>query len=372
MVALDASLLLPVLGGLAGVALGFVARSTHFCTLSALERFWYAGDSSGIRCWALASLVALAATQLLVVFGFADPRLSFYLASDFPWTGAIAGGLMFGFGMALVGTCGFGAVLRLGGGSLRALVVLTVIGLSALAAQRGLVGLVRRPLVDDLALSFDWSGSQSLGDILATLLGLPAFPLVQPLLALLIAAAGLWWVFRPASFRRHRVRIAASAVIGLVIAFGWAVTTQLANGALAPVQVEAGSFVVPVGDTILQLITYTGTGPDYGVGLVVGTVVGAALAAFRKRDIRWEACDDARELGRHILGGTLMGVGGVFAMGCTVGQTMTGFSALAISAPVVTLCMVLGARLGLSLLVEGSLLSAFRRNEGTERPSAAE
>ncbi|PVB62336.1 YeeE/YedE family protein [Labrenzia sp. 011] len=365
---LDPVVLTPVLGVLAGCVLGFAARATHFCTLSSLERHWYAGDSSGLRTWVLASVCALIGTQLLVAFGLADPAASFYLTADFAWTGAIAGGVMFGIGMALVGTCGFGAVLRLGGGSLRALVVLTVIGLSALAAQRGILAVLRVPLVDDLAYSFDWAGSQSVGDILSALTGLR----LQEAVAVLFAGAGLTWIFRSASYRRQFDKIGSAIVIGGVIAFGWWATTFTAARSFYPIQIEAGSFVVPVGDTIMQLITYTGIWPDYGIGLIVGTFLGAVLAAVWKRDIRWEACDDARELGRHILGGTLMGIGGVMAMGCTVGQGMTGFSTLALSAPVVMLSMAFGARLGLAWLFEGSVFALFRRHGGGQHRSPAE
>ena len=355
---LDPVVLTPLLGVLAGIVLGFVARSTHFCTLSALERHWYAGDSSGLRTWVLASLSALIGTQALAAAGLADLSASFYLSSDFPWTGSIAGGFLFGIGMALVGTCGFGAVLRLGGGSLRALVVLAVIGLSALAAQRGILAVVRVPFVDDLAMSLPGSGSQSVGAIVSHLTGLP----LQTFVAALVAAGGLAWVFGSASFRKQGAKILSAVIIGGVIAFGWWATTFAASLSFEPVQIEAGSFVVPVGDSILQLITYTGTWPDYGVGLIAGTLLGAVAAALWKRDIRWEACDDARELGRHILGGTLMGIGGVFAMGCTVGQGISAFSTLAVSAPVVMLSMAMGARVGLAWLVEGSALAAFRRN----------
>ncbi len=353
--------LLPLLGLAAGAVLGFVARLNHFCTLSSLERFWYAGDSSGVRTWALASVSALIATQILVATGMAAVDQSFYLAPEFAWTGAIFGGIMFGIGMALVGTCGFGAVVRLGGGSLRALVVLTVIGLAALATQRGLLGQIRILLVDNLAFDFSFAGDQSIGSIASWAVGTD----VRTPLAVLVGLGGLAWIFSARDYRRQHTQILTGLLIGLAIAFGWLATTYVANEAFAPVQIEAGSFVVPVGDTIMQVITYTNSLPDYGVGLICGTLVGAIAAALWKKDIRWEACDDARELGRHILGATLMGVGGVAAMGCTVGQGITGFSTMAISAPVVLISMAFGARLGLAWLVEGSFMAAFQRNQGS-------
>ncbi|MGD1879159.1 MAG: YeeE/YedE family protein [Kiloniellaceae bacterium] len=360
----DIGWLLPLVGGLTGIVIGAAARRDRFCTLAALERHWYANDSSGIRTWILAATVALIVTQALLLTGVVDLQRSFYLSPNFGWTGAILGGLAFGFGMSLVGTCGFGALVRLGGGSLRSLVVLIVLGLSALAAQRGLIAQIRVAVVDDLALDLGFAGDQSIGSLVSAAVGADAHLPV----AVLAAGLLLLWVFSSADYRRRVGHIVTACVIGGGVAFGWLVTTWGARNAFEPVQLEAGSFVVPVGDTLLQAITYTGVLPDYGVGLVIGVAVGAALVAWHKKDVRWEACDDARELGRHIVGAFLMGTGGVFAMGCTIGQGVTAVSVLAVSAPVVMISIAIGARFGLSYLLEGSLLSVFRlhRRESAE------
>ena len=111
-------------GLLAGACAGLAARLASFCTLNAIERWFYAGDLSGLRSWALAGLVALVLTQSMLIVGVVDLSQSFYLSPLLGLTGAIGGGLMFGYGMALVGTCGFGALVRLGGGSLKSLVAL--------------------------------------------------------------------------------------------------------------------------------------------------------------------------------------------------------------------------------------------------------
>jgi hypothetical protein len=333
-----------------------VARRDHFCTLRALERHWYANDSTGLRTWVLAATVAIIATQAMTLSGFIDLRSSFYLDPSFGWSGAIVGGLAFGFGMALVGTCGFGALVRLGGGSLRSLVALLVLGFSALAAQRGLIAQARVKIVDDLAVDLSFAGDQSLGSLASALLGFDArLPTVAIVVALL-----LFWIFSAADYRVRIGHIATAVIIGSIIAFGWLVTSWGAQQAFEPVQLEAGSFVVPVGDTLMQLIAYTGVLPDYGVGLVVGVPLGAAAVAWKRRDVRWEACDDARELGRHIVGAFLMGAGGVFAMGCTIGQGVTAASVLALSVPLVMASIAVGARLGLSYLLEGSVWAAFK------------
>ncbi|WP_054309561.1 YeeE/YedE family protein [Mesorhizobium sp. 1M-11] len=339
----------------AGFVLGFVTRANHFCTMSALERYWYAGDSRGLRTWVLAAAAALIATQTLQALGWVDTASSFYVRSDFAWIGAIAGGIAFGFGMALVGTCGFGALVRLGGGSLRSLIVLLVLGLAAMSTQKGLIAQARVALSDAYALDLSPMGGQSLGAIASFWSGSD----VSLAVAAVVAGGMLVWIFSDSSYRRHTGSIVTGLIVGLVIAFGWSATTYASQHSFDVVQIEAGSFVVPIADTMLQVVTFTGVLPDYGVGLVIGVVAGAAACALWKRDVRWEACDDARELGRHLTGGVLMGVGGVLAMGCTIGQGVTGISALAISAPFAVISIFIGARMGLAYLIEGSPLEAF-------------
>lgn len=345
----DQAWLLPLAGVLVGGIIGYVARATHFCTMSALERHWYAGDSRGLRAWVLAAAIALLATQSMSAIGLVDLSASFYLASPLPLAGGMVGGLMFGFGMALVGTCGFGAVIRLGGGNLRALVVLTGIALAAIAAQRGITAHFRVVVIEPLSLDL-WR-DQSLASAVEALTGWR----IDFLLALLVGGAMLAWIFASRPFRADRARIASGAVIGLCIAVGWAITYWFSQILFEPVQMEAGSFVTPVGDLMMQLITVTGALPDYGAGLVVGVLAGAALAAWRSDDMRWEACDDARELSRHLLGAFLMGTGGVFALGCTIGQGVSAVSVMALSAPLTLIFIALGARMGLGYLVEGSI-----------------
>ena len=351
----DSPWLLPLSGLLAGVVLGAVARHRHFCTLSALERHWYAGDSGGLRTWVLAATVAAIATQALAAAGLLDVARSFYLAPRLGLLGAVLGGVAFGIGMALVGTCGFGALVRLGGGSLRSLVVVIGIGLAALSTQLGPLGVLRERLVEPLAIALP-ARDQSIPTLARALSGLP----LEGPVTLLCLALPLVGVFRERAYRRDAAAVAGGSAIGLCVAFGWLATSQLARRSFEPIQIESASFVLPPGQLVQDLTLWSGSLPDYGVGLVVGVVIGAALVARIDDDVRWEACDDARELGRHLLGAFLMGVGGVLAAGCTIGQGVSAASLLAVSAPIVFASMMLGARIGLSWLLEGSPLSFLR------------
>ena len=345
----DSPWLLPAVGLIIGILAGVVARWNHFCTLSALERYWYANDSNGLRTWLLAGATALLTTQLLLALHIINIDESFYLNPNLSLVGSVLGGIMFGVGMALVGTCGFGALVSLGGGSLKSLIVVIAIGLTALAAQRGIIANLRVSLIEPLALDTG-AGSQSIASIVESHTGL-TMPFT---IAALIVAVLLLWKFATPEFRRDKRSIITGCVIGLCVTAGWLTTSLLSNYMYRTVQLESASFVLPPGEFVFGLIAVTGSVPDYGVGLVFGVVFGAWIVAVRTRDVRWEACDDARELGRHLGGAILMGTGGVLAAGCTVGQGISALSTMALSAPLVFISICIGARLGLKALIEGS------------------
>ncbi|HEX5958332.1 MAG TPA: YeeE/YedE thiosulfate transporter family protein, partial [Hyphomicrobiaceae bacterium] len=52
----------------------------------------------------------------------------------------------------------------------------------------------------------------------------------------------------------------------------------------------------------------------------------------------------------HLCGAAMMGVGGVMALGCTLGQAVTGVSALALGSFVTFATIVAGGFMGLRLL----------------------
>lgn len=347
---------LPLAGLISGTVLGFVARKNFFCTLSSLEQHWYAGNSSGVRTWALAVVVAIVLTQFSVFAGVFDPKLSIYLTPNFGWLGAIIGGLCFGFGMALVGTCGYGALVRLGGGSLKSLMAVLVLGLAALSTQRGVLAISRTEIFDRAQIDFSFAGDQSITSVLSSLVGAD---ISIPVIAVIVAAL-LFWIFRERAYRSNRSGMFTGLIVGSVISAGWWITSYFSRQSFEPVQVESASFVAPISDTIMQFGVVTGLGPDYGVGMIVGVVLGSAIAARIADSVHWEACDDARELSRHIIGASLMGFGGVLALGCTIGQGISAASLLAVSVPLSMGSIIIGARMGLAWLLEGSVTAPFR------------
>jgi uncharacterized membrane protein YedE/YeeE len=334
------------LGFLTGGALGFVARRGRFCTLGALEDALYASDTRRLAAWMLAVAVAMAGAHLLGVVTSFDLAQSIYVAPRLEWAGAIAGGLLFGLGMALVGTCGFGSLLRLGGGDLKAGMTSLVMAVTAAMAMRGLTGLVRIRLIDPLALDLSPRPSQSVGD----LVGLSAAGKHVLVAVVVLALVGI--AFTSPGFTKSRRLVLTGIGIGALVVAGWWATGVVGQDPFDPRRVESFSFVAPVAETLVYAMFASGMRIDFPVGAVLGVVAGSFAAARTAGEFRWEAPDDAREVRRHLLGAFLMGTGGISALGCTIGQGVTGLSTLSVGSMLAIASIVLGARIGLYWLVE--------------------
>lgn len=341
------SLLVASAGFAGGALLGLAARLGRFCMMGAVEDAVLGGDLGRIRMVALAAAIAIAGTFGLIGLGLLDPAETRYFHLEWSPAGAVIGGLLFGFGMSQVGTCGFGALARIGGGDLRSVVMVMVLGIAAYATLAGPLSGLRLMLAPAEVAQGE---SQGLAHIAGALVG------VSPLVPGFLAAAALaGWVLLDARFRRPSPYLLWPFAVGAAVMLGWFATAWVARTGFEALAVESFSFAAPMGEALIYIMTSAGTAPGFGVGAVAGVIAGAVLGSAIKGESRWEACDDARELRRQMAGAAMMGVGGVLALGCTVGQGLTAMSLLTVSAPVVVVSILAGARLGLYLLVEGTV-----------------
>jgi len=352
MEALSPSSIAALCGFIGGVLLGFCARWGRFCTLGAIEDASLGGDFDRLRMWGLAIAIAIAGTYGLDQAGLIQISDSFYLYAPATLVATLAGGILFGIGMAFVGTCAFGTLARLGGGDLKSVVTFMVMGVSAYATMSGATSYLRVALFPPAA---PVSTSAGFAHFLGRAFGLaphaPAYAIA--LLAALIC-------LKSKTFRSNVRYLTTAVLVGLTIAFGWFATGYLAFDLFEPYPLESFRFSAPSGETLIYVMTMTGARLKFGIGAVAGVAVGAAATSLFQGYFRWEACDDARELRRQILGGLLMGFGGVTAVGCTVGQGLSAASTLAYPAPVALLSIFAGAWIGLHILVHGSVLEPLK------------
>ena len=343
------------------VAFGAIAQRTHFCTMGAIADIFSMGDWTRMRMWVLAIGVAIIGFNTMVWLGWVDASKTFYVDARGVWLSAVVGGFLFGFGMVLASGCGSKTLVRIGGGSLKSLVVFLVLGLSAWATLRGVTGVLRVGTIDRIAVTLPTS--QDLPSVLSHLLGMQKAGMAL-LLGLLAGGACIAFaVSRPEG--RQREVLFAGIGIGLIVVLAWVVSGRLGYLAENPDtleetflatnshRMEALSFVSPAAYTLDWLVMFSDASQKLSIGIVsaLGVASGSAVVALATRSFRWEGFRNAADTANHLVGAVLMGVGGVTALGCTIGQGLSGVSTLSITSAIAFAGIVCGAVASLKLQV---------------------
>lgn len=344
-----------------GAIFGAVVQRTNFCAMGSISDIVYLDDYGRFRAWLLAIAVAIAGTNVLAAAGLIDLGKTIYATPNFGWLGAILGGAMFGVGMTLAGGCGSRSLARLGAGNLKSLVVVLVLGLFAYMTLRGLIAAGRVAAIEPTNLDLRaWgTATQLLPDVIAARWGGDAGT-IRNLLAAGAAALLIWFCFKDRSFRTSAHNVVAGLLIGLLTVAGWVATGVIGNDDFEPTALASFTFVAPIGDTMIYLMTWTGSKIGFGVASVLGVVAGSFAAARLSGEFRLESFAGTADLVRHLAGAALMGTGGVLALGCTVGQGMTGLSTLAASSLLAFAALIAGGWLGLKYLEFGGIVPTLR------------
>lgn len=229
---------------------------------------------------------------------------------------------------------------------MKALVIFLVMAFTAMATMRGFVGLVRIELIDPLSLQLASAPSQRIQD----LFGLKDW--AGKTLPFIVATGAIIAAGTHRGFLHSRRGIVTGIAIGFLVVLGWWATGIAGFDAFDTRRIESFSFIAPLGETLHYLMLASGLTPDFPVGAVLGVILGAFIAAKSAAQFRWEAPDDAREMRRHLFGAFLMGSGGIAALGCTIGQGVSGVSTLSVGSILAIASILLGARFGLYWLVE--------------------
>jgi uncharacterized membrane protein YedE/YeeE len=341
---------LAVGGLIIGMVFGAVVFRTNFCTMGSISDIVSFGDYRRFRAWILAGVTALIGTQLLDAWGVVTLSKSMYLGANFNWLGNVLGGLMFGYGMVFAGGCASRNLARVGSGDLRSLLTLIVMGLFAYMAIGGIIGPVRAWLeqLTSINLATFKLGSQGLGAILAAATAMKPST-ANLLLTTLIGLVGLVYCFKDESFRGSGNHILSGIGIGLCVIAGWALTglafDEMADRPTSPISL---TYVRPTADSIEWLQRFTAARiPGFGVATVFGAVLGSFLTAIAMGRFRLTTFSDVNDTRRNLYGAVLMGIGGVMALGCTVGQAITGVSTLALGSYLTFAAIVIGGYFGM-------------------------
>jgi len=337
---------------LLGGVVGATASKTNFCTMGAVSDWVNMGDTGRLRAWMLAMAVAMLGVTVLEASG----RLALgmetfppYRTTNFAWLRHLLGGLMFGVGMTLASGCGNKTLVRIGGGNLKSLAVLVIAaGCTYAMLWTDFYNTMFNSWISATTVDLGSRGlrSQALGDLIGG---------GNTLVGGLLGVGMLGFVFSSKEFRGNADHVLGGLVIGFAVVVGWWVTggalgqawKEFADFAVVrPLRVETQSltFISPMGDLARAAMSPANVSLiNFGIMAMVGVMLGAFVYAAFTRGFRLEWFASVNDAANHAAGAVLMGVGGVLAMGCTVGQGITGISTLALGAFISLFSIIAGA-----------------------------
>ncbi len=323
---------------------GAVANKTNFCTMGALSDIVNMGHWGRMRMWLLAMAIAMLGAGLLAYTGQVNLSKAVVQRPTLSWLSLLVGGACFGVGMTLSGGCANKNLVRMGGGSVRSVVVCVFMAIAAYMTLKGLFGQWRAGFLDPVSVNlaeFGWK-DQSLATALARVTGVNAEQALLATLAVLVLGL-LAFVLKDRRFRGNVRQIGGAVTIGTLVVAGWYVSGHIGFGESPDTledtyfgtnshALESMSFVAPLayGLELLMLWTDKSLHITFGIASAMGVVFGSAVVALVSRTFRWEGFASLADLRRQLVGALLMGFGGVTALGCTIGQGLTGISTLAI------------------------------------------
>jgi uncharacterized protein len=330
-----------------GIVAGFSVRRAQLCLFGAIETLLFGGDARRVKAVAAGLAIAIALTQTLILAGLLNVQTTAYLSGPGSSLAVALGGGLFGLGMALVGTCAFGCLVRLGGGDLRSLVAILLIGAIAFASLYGTLMGVRLFLAANLPLTPSIPADLPAAFELAGLRGSRAW------VTAVIAGGLLVWALSDRRLWAARRLLPAGVALGLLVAAGWMVTGVLPDPLSSGQTPQSLTFIAPLAKLPFGALYAQESLAAFGTMTAFGVIAGSFAAARLNGDFRWEAFDAHQEMQRHLLGASLMGFGGALAGGCTIGQGLTAGSLLALSWPFAIGGIVLGAWFGAFMLMGG-------------------
>lgn len=344
---------------------GAIANKANFCTMGAVSDWVNIGDLRRLRSWMLAIATAIIGVGILEYAGSIDLSLTTsndtsnppYRAPVFIWPRHLLGGLMFGVGMTLASGCGNKTLVRIGEGNLKSVVVLAIMGIAAwwmLFSNLSYLAFLQWMLPISIDFSLQDISGQDLAAVLGGLGGIDASPTLGLAAALIVALPLLFWILRSRDFREDIELWSAGLVIGLLIVIGWYVTAGPAGLRLLDelefldqrpffTGAQSLTFIGPAGH-VAQYVKegFSSIFLTFGVATVVGVIAGSLLFSLLRGKFRIEWFANWKDFLMHMAGALLMGIGGVLAMGCTIGQGITGMSTLALGSMVTIVSIIAG------------------------------
>lgn len=349
------------------VVFGAVASKTQFCPLGGISMLVNEGDAGRLYAWLYAGTVALIGILALEFFGLVsiDSTIPPYRMSNFMWPRYILGGILFGVGMTLCAGCGMRNLIRLGGGNLKAIVVILSMGIMGfIMARTDFFYYAFSQWMAPMSIDFADQGIeyQDWGSLLSGWSGVAEVDTWRLGVGLAIILVMTVLAFRSKTFRANPNYPASAFILGglIVLAYyitggpmgeEWIEAADFMDEPPAMVGTQSYTFIAPMGDYLFWLQNPGKTSAiTFGIAAITGVGMGAFLFALISGGINREWFSSPGEALRYIIGGAMVGTGGVLGMGCTLGQGIAGVGTLAIGSYLALISIIIGA--GASIRVQ--------------------
>ena len=349
-----------------GFILGFVVTKTNFCTMGAVSDWVNIGDLSRFKAWMFAAAIAVLGVTILDFLSFFDINDSRipYRNSVLAWPRYVVGGLMFGIGMTYASGCGNKVLIRVGGGNLKSLVVLVVAGAMAYIMTRtDFYGVVFHSWMNPISLDLAQIGilDQSLPSIISSIFSVTNGVYFNLMVGLIVSIVMIILIFKSGKFIQNFDNVFSGITVGLIIVLAWLLTggstgeewieaNDFLDNPAPSVGVQSFTFINPMGETLI----YAGNAADsfyltFGVAALLSVILGSFVYSISSKNFRIEWFLSKQDFIRHIVGAILIGIGGVLALGCTIGQGVTGISTLALGSFITLVFIILGAAITMKI-----------------------
>ncbi|MBI5078920.1 YeeE/YedE family protein [Candidatus Saganbacteria bacterium] len=332
-------------GLLIGFLLGALVQRSNFCMANCFTSIRIYGSFLQFKSYMVALLVAMAGVQLLKDSGMLDPFQSMYLPTNFPVLGYITGGFIFGIGIVFAGGCASRILVRVGEGNLGALVSVFAVNLTAGSALAGHLAYTNEYFFRKFPIKLPSS-------YIPDLLHVNGWILI-----------GAFAVFLAAWFYKTRNEDDFAGVkwpligvlVGLLVVAGWYVTAHAQAKVMADeflamdtsvtskFRPASLTFAKTNADFFAYIATASGSTIDFGIATVIGVLLGSFAAAMATKSFHWVVPPHKRAFLGHFTGGLLMGYGAIIAMGCNIGQGLTGCSVMGLGGVITVTFIILGS-----------------------------